>query len=472
VSRRIARRELLRGAAGLTSLRLAAAAGGGFGFGLAAGTARGAKVPHSRQSPLGNGPVADAAPRPVRFTPYRPGETIGTVLKVSPDDGFYLHTFYDECPFSPSGRILCVNRVPYQDQVPAYGDLCDICLIDLEAETIETVYKTLGWGFQLGANLNWGASDRHLYTNDILDGRAVCVRIDLETREARAFSGPMYDIEPRERSVLGFPLDLINDTQGGYGVPEYRDRDGITGAPADEGIWQTDLATDETRLLLSLAAAVEAAADPFLAGGNQYFFHTKWNPQGTRILQVLRTLFPGRPEKKGWNPTLLTMRADGSAIRKTVSREHWRQGGNHPNWHPDGDHIVMNLTPAWLGDPNRRFVSVHHSGEDLRILSRRHLGSGHMRVTPDWRYLVADCYQREPMADASGQVPIRLLDLVSDEEVEVCRIFTNLDRYTAIDKMLRIDPHPEWNRSFDHVCFNAAPDGKRQVLIADLADEL
>ena len=213
----------------------------------------------------------------------------------------------------------------------------------------------------------------------------------------------MYDIEPRERSVLGFPLDLINDTQGGYGVPEYRDRDGITGAPADEGIWQTDLATDETRLLLSLAAAVEAAADPFLAGGNQYFFHTKWNPRGTRILQVLRTLFPGRPEKKGWNPTLLTMRADGSAIRKTVSREHWRQGGNHPNWHPDGDHIVMNLTPAWLGDPNRRFVSVHHSGEDLRILSRRHLGSGHMRVTPDWRYLVADCYQREPMADASAR---------------------------------------------------------------------
>ncbi|MGA1495968.1 MAG: hypothetical protein ACO37D_11285, partial [Rhodothermales bacterium] len=192
-----------------------------------------------QRGPLGNGPVSESDRRRLTFRRYRPGQTIGQVMVVTPDDGFYLHTFYDECPFSPSERYLCVNRIPYQGQFPKYGDLCDICLIDLQEETIETVYRTLGWGFQLGANLNWGATDRYLYTNDILNGQAVCVRMDLETREAQAFSGPMYDIEPNERSVVSFPLDLINDTQEGYGVPEYRERGGIRGAPKDQGLWRT-----------------------------------------------------------------------------------------------------------------------------------------------------------------------------------------------------------------------------------------
>ena len=94
-------------------------------------------------------------------------------------------------------------------------------MIDLENETIETVYSTKGWGFQLGANLNWGKTDRYLYTNDIIDGEAVCVRIDLKTGETKGFAGPMYHIAPDESAVVGFPLDMINITQMGYGVPYF-----------------------------------------------------------------------------------------------------------------------------------------------------------------------------------------------------------------------------------------------------------
>ena len=43
--------------------------------------------------------------------------------------------------------------------------------------------------FQLGANLNWGSTDRHLYTNDLIGGRGVAVRLDRETGKAKAFAG-------------------------------------------------------------------------------------------------------------------------------------------------------------------------------------------------------------------------------------------------------------------------------------------
>ena len=88
------------------------------------------------------------------FRPYRPGKTFGKVVCVTPDDGFYLQTFYDVCPFSPSGRYLAVTRLPFQDRQPIPGDTADVCVVDLQSRTIETLYATKGWAFQLGANLN------------------------------------------------------------------------------------------------------------------------------------------------------------------------------------------------------------------------------------------------------------------------------------------------------------------------------
>jgi hypothetical protein len=168
-------------------------------------------------------------PRKFKFRDYRKDTSVGKVKIVTPDDGFYIQTFFDVCPFSPSQKYLAVTKLPYQGRTAKYGDEADICVIDLENETIETVYSTKGWAFQLGANLNWGKTDRHLYTNDIIDNEAVCVRIDIETKEIKAFSGPMYHIAPDESAVIGFPLDLINGyqdgkaTQMGYGVPKFKE---------------------------------------------------------------------------------------------------------------------------------------------------------------------------------------------------------------------------------------------------------
>lgn len=122
---------------------------------------------------LGSGVWAVAKPasskRSFAVRPYRPGKTFGKVFCVMPDDSFYVHTFYDVCPFSPSQRYLAVTRFPFQDRQPNPGDTADICVVDLESHTIETVYATKGWGFQLGANLNWGRTDRHTASDHLME---------------------------------------------------------------------------------------------------------------------------------------------------------------------------------------------------------------------------------------------------------------------------------------------------------------
>ena len=397
------------------------------------------------------------------FRPYRSGQTVGEVTCVTPDDGFYLQTFYDVCPWSPSGRYLAVTRFPFQDREPKRGETADVCVIDLHERTIETVYTTKGWGFQLGANLNWGATDRHLYTNDIIAGQAVCVRIDLEDTEAKAFAGPMYHIAPDESSVIGFPLDLINVTQAGYGVPVDDDNPPVLYEKASktQGLWQTDLRANTKRLLLSIADLHERIPDPeTLTDVTFYLFHSKFNPQGTRIMQVFR----GRPAgQRKLRPMLFAFNSDGRNIELAIRWQQWAPGGHHPNWHPDGEHLIMNLKPD---GKTMRFCRFRYDGSEFTVLSEKRLGGGHPSVTRDERFLVTDAYPNEAVALENGEVPIRLVDLEADDERSICTIYT-LGKGKGV---LRLDPHPVWSRDYQQVCFNGAPEGRRQVFIADLTN--
>ncbi len=62
----------------------------------------------------------------VEFRQYRAGKTLAPVTCVTPDNGFYIHTFYDVCPWSPSGRYVAVLRMPRQDRPPEWQDHADV----------------------------------------------------------------------------------------------------------------------------------------------------------------------------------------------------------------------------------------------------------------------------------------------------------------------------------------------------------
>ncbi|MBD3266833.1 hypothetical protein GF373_09200 [bacterium] len=409
----------------------------------------------------------DSKKNPFDFKPYRPGKTVGKVMQVTPDDGLYLQTFYDVCPFSPSQRYLAVTRLPFQDRQPKPGDTADVCVIDLEDRTIDTVYTTKGWGVQLGANLNWGTTDRYLYTNDVINGEAVCVRLDLESGETKAFAGPMYHIAPDASCVVGFPLDLINATQFGYGVPvDWENPPQISMDDFDtQGLWRTDLKTNEKTLLVSIAALRKTIPD-LAAFKNDllYLFHSKFNSKNTRIMQVFRSVpQKGRMRK----PMLFTFKTDGSDIQLAIDAKLWGYGGHHPNWHPDGTHLIMNLKPD---TKTMRFCMFKYDGSDFRVLTESFFGSGHPSVTPDTKYLVTDCYVHEKEIRKglpNNEVPIRLINLQTDTERHICSIYTLGKKGT-----LRLDPHPVWSRDYKKVCFNGAPEGNRQVFIADISGEM
>ena len=405
--------------------------------------------------------------KPVEFRPYRVGKTLCPVTSITPDDGFYIHTFYDVCPWSPSQRYVACLRMPTQDRPPEWRDQADVCIIDMENRTIQTVYSTSAYGMQTGAQVQWGRTDRFLYFNDKTEkakGQATGIRLDWQSGKAEELAGPVYCVASDESAAISFNLDLINHTQAGYGcavAPERRIKLS-SHAPADQGLWYTDLKTNRTRLLLSLAEIYERMPDKDAHKGlDFYLFHSKFNPQANRIMQVVRLHDPNKPSPNYAYPLLTTFARDGSDFRIAIPWQKWKLGGNHPNWLADGERILINLKI----DNIMRLCMVRYDGSDFHLVSKTILGSGHPAFEKSMRYIFTDAYTGEPMTLPNGEAPLRLIDTQTDRETTVFNIFT---LGHAADSILRLDPHPAWSRDGKKVCFNGAPDGRRQVFIADL----
>lgn len=405
-------------------------------------------------------------PRYTRFDPRVP------LWCITPRISGCIHRFFDTSPISPSGRFVALTRLPAENRIPKPGDSAGILLVDLENGETHEVAQTCAWDTQLGAQVQWGATDTELFFNemDLKTWRPYGVRLNPHTGRRDAMQGPVYMVSRDGQKALSPCLVRIQLVQRGYGVivpdncvpKNHR-------IPADDGIYITDVASGETRLLISIRELIETAQPPLQAelfeNGDFYCFHVKWNPQGDRIMLVLHWL-PKSPAERRWRE-VITMRADATEVFRAIPDELWRRGGHHPDWCPDGSSLTMNLK---MGEDGLKFVRVKHDGSDLQVLSPLR-GSGHPSMHPDGRHILTDVYLHEALAFGDGTTPIRWIDLKNQEESTLVRI-SNDPVWPGPAKILRIDPHPAWDRNYRRFVINGSDGGTRRVYLADMCGDL
>ena len=435
--------------------------------------------------------LADTFPRYLEHDPLVP------VFCLTPGSKPAIHRFFDTSPISPSGRYLVVTEFPFEDRVPAPGDHADVVVIDLVMGVEVYRSATAAWDTQLGAQAQWGKTDTDLFFNrmDSTTWIPFGVRVDILGQSERKLQHTVYMVSPDGDHALSPCLRRIAHVQPGYGVI-VRDLSRLkhSGASSSDGIHIIDTRTGESRLLVSLAEIVAAQPETFedidLGTGGFYGFHVKWNPQGTRIMFVIRWVGDnGRRESY-----LITCDRDGGNIHTAIDAATWR-GGHHPNWCPDGETIVMNLVerkPRSLLTPVKRFLEkatrkassklkvdfrltsndevlrfalFKYDGSNFRYVGKPHRGSGHPTMCPGQTHVLTDAYPREPVSYVDGSVPIRRVGIDGAHAQELVRI----DATPTINgpkSALRIDPHPAWTRDNSAIVFNGAVNGSRRVFIA------
>lgn len=395
---------------------------------------------------------------------------------VTPDRSGCIHRFFDTSPISPSGRYLAVFQLPFEDRQPEPGEAGHVVLVDLQTGEDRVVAETCGWEPQMGANLNWGATDHALFFNDVdtATWQPFAWKLDPLTGEQQRMGGTVYHASPDGRWLISANMTTMRRTQPGYGVrvPDEVVRRN-TGAADDDGFTLTDTATGEARVLVSIRELLAEANPPVQmddpARYEIYGFHSKFNPQSTWLMVSLRwfpvqatsTFNMFKVDHKAVRFAWVTLPLAGSPKHCAVGPEQWEKGGHHGTWFPDGERISMNLN---INRDGLYFVQVNRDGSDLRKMLENVPGSGHPTVYPGGRYLITDTYTREPTAFGDGTIPLRWVDLATGEEEVLVRINT---AQPCADSVLRVDPHPAWDRTWRYVTFNAFVDGTRKVFIAE-----
>lgn len=410
-------------------------------------------------------------PRYTDFDPMVP------VWCATPQRSGCIHRFFDTSPISPSGRYLAVFQLPFEDRQPLPGERGNVCIVDLETGEDRVVAETCGWEPQMGANINWGASDHELFFNDVdtTSWQSFAWKLDPLSGERRRMEGTVYHASPDGCWLISSNMTTMRRTQPGYGVrvPDETVRWNV-GPADDDGFYLTETASGKKRLFVSIAELLERADPPMLLDETEryeiYGFHSKFNPQGDRLMLSLRGFLKQdhpvfdmfKIDHGAVRFAWFTIPLDGGPIHCAVGPEQWEKGGHHGTWFPDGKRISMNLN---IDRDILRFVQVNADGSDLRKMFDTVPGSGHPTVHPNGRHLLTDTYTQEATAFGDGTIPLRWVDLKSGEEQVIVRINT---QQPCTDSVMRVDPHPAWDRTWRYVTFNAFVDGTRRVFIADM----
>ncbi|MBT3375787.1 MAG: hypothetical protein HOJ57_39635 [Lentisphaerae bacterium] len=412
--------------------------------------------------------INTAFPRYTGFAPAMP------VWCLTPNEGRCIHRFFDTSPISPSGRYAAVFRLPNEHHHVGAGVAGHVVLIDLENGTESVVAETFGWEPQMGPNLNWGVDDHSLVFNDVdvSTWTPQLVHLDPLRGTEKRTTGAVYHVSPDGRYAAAANSVTMRRTQCGYGVwiPDDLVRRNV-GARDDDGLFITDLQTGERTLLLSLAKAVKCIPEldeNTLDNWEIYGFHSKWSPQGDRLIFTVRRRLVSHQtplnDMAHLRFDVLTLRPDGTDIHNAVPADQWEKGGHHINWFPDGTKLSMNLS---INRDGMRLCQVGYDGSDLQPMFDDVVGSGHPSLHPNGRHIVTDSYAQESVAFGDGTVPLRWIDRETGREEALLRIGARTE--PCEDGALRVDPHPAWDRTWRYLVFNGvAGDNTRRVFLADM----
>lgn len=380
-----------------------------------------------------------------------------------------IHRFFDTSPVSPSGKYAALFELPYEGKKPVAGDAGKVVVVELPS--MKRVFETesRGWETQMGANVQWGASDADLFYNDVdpKTWEEFAVRLDFKTGKKTRLAGTVFMVSPDGKKLVSHNLRKSRFAQVGYGVivPDAFAKRNV-GPVADDGIYITDIESNKRKMVASLRDIYEKSAPSIKIPNPEkyeyYGFQAKWNPQGTKILATVQwTPLDGGKRRRA----VITMNPDGSDIRTAITPDQWAKGGHHINWLPDGVYMSMNLDID--GKKGLEIITVKYDGSELKQVYAP--GSGHPSYHPRGLPLIlTDAYAGE-MNLPDGRSPIRLINVAKQTETTLAK--TALPPFKK-NPEFRVDAHPVWVLGGNAVVYNDTKNGKRCVYILDVSDRL
>lgn len=414
--------------------------------------------------------------------------------------------FHDLTPWNAhTDELVCLRTTTTEDHVPTHADEAEVVVVN-EADGRETVVgRTRAWNWQKGARQRWlPALGRRVVAWNAANATGFECRIaDLDTGTERVLPVALYDLCDHAGFGLTLNFSRLVKCQPGYGYdhpaastvvgravlsPPQADASGAVRTPrptdyATDGITRVDLATGETRLILSLADFLRARGlDPAL--GEHYFTHLQISPDGRRCVFMHRCFLPSG----GLVNQFVVAHTDGSGFRVLLDDKM-----SHFDW-SDNDHVLVwcrknsaikrlkeskflavaralyrlskkiriNAVRQGLYNESFRELNVN-TGESVAVGKGVLPEDGHPQVNPRHHGLwINDTYPNPDHVQT-----LMLYHQPTNRRMDLLRLATQ----PAIQETCwRCDFHPRWHPNGERVCVDSAHLGRRQICVIEVSE--
>jgi len=384
-------------------------------------------------------------------TLFRPSRLDATPL--TPEEGHCWFGYYEKCPWDATGRRVLAMRAAFRDRPPTGSDVATIGFVDTGNGNVWVpLAETRAWNWQQGSMLQWlgdGASGDIVF-NDRVGDRLVARIMNVNTGAVRTLDRPVYTVNRAGTKAVSLNFARLQHQRPGYGYAGVRDPWRDVDEPEDDGLWSLDLATGESRLILSVAEAAAYRRGSDFDGRVHRFNHAQFGP-GDRLAVLHRRK---TPDMEVGDTRLLTLDLDGGGLR--CLSDHGLV--SHYDWWGEG-RVVAWARRRGVGD--RYFVFEDAPGGAIEPVGEGLLTcDGHCSFSPDGRWMLSDTYP-----DATHHRTLFLFHMESGERVDIGRFLSPPMKWE-----IRCDLHPRWNRDGTAVCIDSVHEGARRMYVIDVSE--
>ena len=384
--------------------------------------------------------------------PEVPMEAHVPIRAITTGPAAHWFGYYDKFQFDPSDRYVLGMEVTFEDRAPTAEDAIVLGMIDTQDDDKWIPFaESTAWCWQQGCMLQWlPGSDSEVIYNAREGDTYISVIQDVFSGEKRTLPRPVYTVAADGKSAVGLNFARVGETRPGYGYNGMPDPGEDELHPKNDGIYFLDLATGESRTLISLNQIVAVGTNDTMDKGKHWFNHLLFNPDGTRFIFLHRW---HRESSKSWFTRGFTMASDGTDLycfndHDMVSHFIWR----------DPQHLL-----AWSREPDsgNAFHLYTDQTDTMEVIGKEALKhDGHCTYSPCGNWILTDTYP-----DKERMQTLMLYKPATSTLIKLGRFF----QARPAEVQLRCDLHPRWSHDGKTVCIDSKHAGKRQLYLLDVS---
>jgi hypothetical protein len=408
--------------------------------------------------------------------------------RVGRNGRHHFFGYYNKSNWDPSGRYLLAHEVPWRDAQLTPELVAKVGYFDLkDGGDFRAVGETRSWNWQMGSQLQWlgGCGGRKIIYNVRTADRTTrypCFGAeirDIDTGASRVLPMPVYVVAPNGEWALTVDYRRLYVTHETIGYPGDTVPPRPCLCPGDDGIWQMDVRTGETRLAVSYARLAAFHPRGSMEKAIHWVSHIEVNPSSSRVLFLHRWTERVKDETCFLH-RLITMAPDGSDLRLLECSDHplpqlaadfdpaavgtfdyekseWQI--SHPLWRQDGEIIV------WGPHAGRIGYHLYHDreGGEVRVIGDGVLTeNGHMTFSPvNPRWLLSDTY---PDSTTNERI-LFLFDMDTGQRHDLGSFYAD----PKLSKENRCDLHPRWRPDGLQVSMDSMHEQDREMYVVDVS---